>query len=352
MGSGAVERWLGRLGERTGRVGLVILRCWLRWLGERGGSFAGLGPDGLVEWQRSHPGDYALVDLLEEYIDCHPEWSVGHKRKVLSTIRSFFMHNRAPMPPDPSYRIRSDKEPVVSRLTVEEFRKIVLASNPTYRAVWLCMLQAGMGCNEVIYWSDHGWPSLKRQLREGRHPIRIELPGRKRNRNVKPYYTFIGRDAIEALEAYLEQRPNVDGPIFITKFGQPLTYWTLWRYWMRKLRELGLIKPRRGRGVRYGKNPHAIRSLFRSRWRLSGCDPEVAEFFLGHDIDKLGYDKSPWLSPEWFEEQYCRAERWLNIISEEPEKVPAIEVTRLRRELEELKRMVKMLKEAGADQIL
>jgi len=35
MGSGAVERWLGRLGERTGRVGLVILRCWLRWLGER-----------------------------------------------------------------------------------------------------------------------------------------------------------------------------------------------------------------------------------------------------------------------------------------------------------------------------
>ena len=196
------------------RCVFVILRCWLRWLGERGGAFAGLSPDGLVEWQRGHPGDYALVDLLERYIDEHSDWSVGHKRKVLSTIRSFFMHNRAPLPPDPSYKLRSDKEPVVSKLDVEEFRRIVLASNPLYRAVWLCMLQRGMGSNELIYWSNHGWRSLQRQLREGRYPIRIDLPGRKHNRNIKSYYTFLGRDALEALETWLEHRPPGARSIF------------------------------------------------------------------------------------------------------------------------------------------
>lgn len=302
-----------------------------------------MGPDGLVEWQRGHPGDYALVDLLERYIDEHSDWSVGHKRKVLSTIRSFFIHNRAPLPPDPSYKLRSEKEPVVSRLDVEEFRRIVLASNPLYRAVWLCMLQSGMGSNELIYWSNHGWRSLQRQLREGRYPIRIDLPGRKHNRNIKPYYTFLGRDALEALEAWLEHRPPGARSIFVTKFGKPVNYGTLWRYWMRKLSELGLIKQRRGRGVRYGKNPHTIRSLFRSRWRLSGCDIEVAEFFMGHDIDRLGYDKSPWLSPEWFEEQFLKAEPWLNVLSEEPEKVSVHELNKTRRELYETRKILKEL---------
>ena len=124
------------------------------------------------------------------------------------------MHNRAPLPPDPSYRLRSEKEPVVSRLDVEEFRRIVLASNPLYRAVWLCMLQGGMGSNELIYWSNHGWRSLQRQLREGRYPIRIDLPGRKHNRNIKSYYTFLGRDALEALETWLEHRPPGARSIF------------------------------------------------------------------------------------------------------------------------------------------
>jgi integrase len=287
------------------------------------------------------------VDLLQEYVLGHPEWSVSYKRRVVSAVRSFFMHNRAPMPPDPGFAYRSEREAVVPRLTVDEFRRIALASNPMYRAIWLCMLQSGMGARELLYWSRSGWESLRRQLREDRHPIRIDLPGRKRERNVKPYYTFIGHDAAEALRAYLDMRPSSGRrAIFINKFGRPLRYPGMMFYWLRKLRELGLTdrKSGVGAGTRYGRNMHQLRSLFKSRWRLSGCDPEVCEFYLGHDIDRLGYDKSPWLFPEWFEEQYLRAEPWLNVLSEDPGKVPALEVVKIKRQLEETQREVERLR--------
>ena len=61
-------------------------------------------------------------------------------------------------------------------------------------------------------------------------------------------------------------------------------------------------------------------------------DREVAEFLMGHDIDKLGYDKSPWEYPEWFEEQYSTPMPWVKMLTNDPEKVPVAELHRLQQE--------------------
>lgn len=335
-GSAAVRVWVGGVSPETARSYLWVFRRFLRWLGENGGGFAGMGPDELVAWQRER-GGYELLDLVQAFVRSHSHLRASTKRQIYTVLRSFFVYNRAELPRDRKFRVRSGVAPVVGTLTVDDVRRIVETSNPCYRAVFLCMFQAGLDIKRLLYWSRTGLESVRRQLRDGVHPLRIELPGRKRNLNKKPYYTFIGRDGIEALKNWLARRPDVDHPdIFLTQFKTPISKNSIHRYWMLRLTRLGLVKRLGGSpGNRYGKNIHEMRDVFRSRWRPSGADPEVAEWCMGHDIDRLGYDKSPWHYPEWFQEQYLLAEPWLNILSQDPEKVPLRDYNKLRETYEQ-----------------
>jgi hypothetical protein len=45
----------------------------------------------------------------------------------------------------------------------------------------------------------------------------------------------------------------------------------------------------------------------------------VANFFIGHNIDVHGYDKSPWDDPEHFRDQYRKLSRRLNVVTGELE---------------------------------
>ncbi|MEM4727207.1 MAG: hypothetical protein QXD04_03005, partial [Candidatus Bathyarchaeia archaeon] len=198
----SVTRWLDGFASATRPYAYSALRGFLDWLGVYGGRFVGLTPDQLVEWQREHPNGFELLDLLQEYVR-GKRGRVNYKRNIYNAVRSFFGHNRAEMPRDRRFRIHGDVPAVVGRLGVEELRRILLASNPMYRAVFLCMFQGGMGIGELLHWSRTGLEGLRMQLRDGVRLVRVELPGRKANRNRKPYYTFLGRDAQEALRAWL-----------------------------------------------------------------------------------------------------------------------------------------------------
>jgi hypothetical protein len=44
-------------------------------------------------------------------------------------------------------------------------------------------------------------------------------------------------------------------------------------------------------------------------------NPVASEFFLGHRIDKLGYDKSPEYDVDWFKREYMKVEPRLNLLS-------------------------------------
>jgi len=61
-------------------------------------------PDGLVEFQRVHR-DFQLLDLVQEYV-LGLEGRESYKRFVYSILRSFFMHNRVPLPRDWGFRVR------------------------------------------------------------------------------------------------------------------------------------------------------------------------------------------------------------------------------------------------------
>ena len=217
--SDTVDHWLERLAPRTAVVSGRIFRRWMTWFKDNGGELAVLGPDELVKIQLENR-DYTILDKVQDWIR-GIDGRASYKRRLYSTILSFFLHNRASLPDDPSFKIRGDRPPTNGSLKVEDLRRVLDSSNSMYRALFLCLFQAGMGMGEFQYWNRTGLGSLLEQLSCGSHPIRIDLPGRKHNRNVRAR-AFLGKDAIEAVRYWLKIQPdNEETAIFLSRDGTP-----------------------------------------------------------------------------------------------------------------------------------
>jgi integrase len=355
-----VAHWLGRYSESNRHVSSILLYKFLEYLRENGGELVDFTPDQLVEFQRNAGnGDkYKILDVVQAWINSL-DLRHSSKRRYMSAVRGFFSHNRAELPRDPAYRIRSDKLPVRGTLTVEEIKSLVLSSNMTYQAVYLCMFQGGMGREEFIYWSNNGWEQLKEDLKGDPEVIRLYLPGRKMARNIRPYYTFIGPDAIKALRNWIPHRPEGSTAIFTNQFGEPLTSPSIQMQWTRQLVTLGIVTRVKngGPGVRHGKNIHEMRDVWRSLWSKSPADHRVAEYIMGHVVDPLGYDKSfddeGWTRKEYFKAlpmlQVLSSGRPFGLIEEEGMKEDLAAAHRMIKELEgqlEVERMAKNVYEA------
>ncbi|MGD0804040.1 MAG: hypothetical protein ABSA11_08220 [Candidatus Bathyarchaeia archaeon] len=182
-----------------------VLLKFMEWMAENGEDQSGLSPDELVAYQKRAAGDdrYRVLDLVEGWMRTI-RGRAKSKERYYSAVKSFFLHNRAELPRDPGFRISVEVPPVVGSLTHDEIRKAVVKSNRLYRAVFLCMVSGGMGCSEVVEWSNARLADLKKQLDAGVRPIRVDLPGRKKLKNRRSYHTFLGRDAIDAIMFYMK----------------------------------------------------------------------------------------------------------------------------------------------------
>jgi integrase len=171
--------------------------------------------------------------------------------------------------------------------------------------------------------------------------ITIQLPGRKRSRNVESFETRIGHDAIQAIKQWLEERDASaprNGPIFLDQFGKGITKGAIQICWRRKSRRLGIIPPRSNELTnRTGKSPHELRDSFRTLWAISGAATHIAKSLMGHTTDDLGYDKS-FKNPRFVDQEYRKAMKFLNILSSSRAygQVSEDEVEHLQRRIREL----------------
>jgi hypothetical protein len=142
--------------------------------------------------------------------------------------------------------------------------------------------------------------------------------------------------------------PKPKEPIWLRRrkgqYGYALTEVSFRQMWMKHLRRIGVI-PKRfpDRTVRYGYNPHETRdlakSLLHTRAKAEGFDMDCAEFWLGHTVDPLGYDKF-YQDQEYVKKQYLIAEKHLNILSMQP---PTEQVQQQQKEIEELRQRLTTL---------
>lgn len=387
-----VERWLQRVSPSTARRYRDYAYKYFDWVWENGGEFAHKTPGELLDLQDTTSGRdrFKQLDLLQRWVNGQPK-AKKSKSTIYTTIRSFYGHNRVPLPRDLGFRMKSDREPVIGELHVEGLKKIVFASSLRYRAAFLCMFQSAMGEGEFEYFNQ-AWDQVKPQLEAGKKSLKIRLPGRKHAKNERPYYTFIGRDGVQALKEYIERERGFIKPgeaIFLNDKLNPVTKANIRVYFHRMAEKVGLIeKPypqcpkcgadtirkrrrpgRRGekrttkvyyrctnpkcgletpatkeyhipKTVRYKVHAHEMRDLFRSEWDLSPAKGVCAEFFLGHGIDPNMYNKIMKLHPDWAEGQYALAQPYLNILSEDPRKVSINQVRELQKENIELRETI------------
>jgi integrase len=318
--SPSVKNWLSRISPNSHRARLAEFKQFMNWVRVNGAKFAAMSPDELVEYQKAATNgtQYDVLDLVEKYILSCNGRRLNTKRTKLSLVKSFFTHNRAPLPSDPSFNLRGDTLPVQGKLSPDDVRRVVLSSTPMYQSVFLCMLSGGMDQESLIYWSDNGWPKLREDLKGDPDFIKVDLPGRKRRKNETPFYTLIGGDALDSLKKWVKVRPPQVTSIFTgQRADHPLGKFGLRAYWQRHLRRLGLIPAEKGgANARYGRNPHEARDLFRTLWSKSGAAPQVAEYLMGHATpsDAYMYDKS-YLDEKFVKKEYRKALPFLNIMS-------------------------------------
>jgi hypothetical protein len=347
---GSVQRWLGRLAPSTSKVNKVIFNTFMGYVRENGGRFKDYTPDMLIEYQQNAGNGerYDLVDLLQDYVTQMEGASYAYKKKSRSVLRSFFLHNRAELPRDPSFIIRSDKEKVRGDLEIEEVRDMILSSNKVYRAIFLSMFQGAMDLSSFEYWNLNGYDQLVEQMKEGKEIIKIELPGRKVMRNVTPYHTWIGSDAVQAIKDYFDDRPDKTDAIFFNQHEDPVTKHSVTFYWLRHLDMIDLIdrKENGKTSNRYGKSVHELRDVFRTQWEKSPAKASVAEYMMGHVVDPLEYNKA-FKDEDWTLSEYRKALPMLQIMSR-PEpygQVEKTELERLRRENDELRKKLEAQEE-------
>jgi integrase len=330
-GSTAVKTWMRRLtSEGTKEKFLFVFTKYFQWVKTQG-TFA--TPDAMLDHKQSAVNDkerFLHITLVEGYLT-ESKLPVNQKKSVYIAVRSFYKHNKAALPSYPlKFTDKGFRAVVQEPITLEEIRQLLETAKPREKAMYLIMLQGGLDrATFTEYFNLYAWPQICKQLGSEtpdnwdltRVPVRVDLV---RVKTGKQYYSFISTDAVKALQAWMNIRQSLTGtamrngePIFITLQKTPVTKDMMSGLFNRLAIRSGLEVRKFGKPseVRYRFHPHELRDTFRTACTVAGIAFPVCEFLIGHEIDKLHYDKSPDVYPEHFRNEYLKVESYVNVFS-------------------------------------
>ena len=179
------------------------------------------------------------------------------------------------------------------RLTNMDVKRLLdHCRSPRDRAIILCMFQSGMDVSTLC---SLKYGDVAEGLKRGDHPLKLEL---YRAKSGTEYYTFLGRDACEALNAYLNDlkakgiRLSYNDPLFLKEGRKALSKEPIKPHLVQKLmRELALKagfvdENMNGKAIN-PVSPHALRESFGSIMTGHGVPKSVVDFWLGHEIGEM-----------------------------------------------------------------
>jgi hypothetical protein len=289
--------------------------------------------------------------------------SPSDRRITMSSIRAFYRKNLRPLQeldksekdeiyaPGPGDRERSIE---LSRvLTPIDIALVVRAAKMPYQAIFLVMFQGGMDADAFMQFNSRVWNDPKlfdMKALGGRGSVKIdglvrsktEDQAAARGGQINVYYTYISEDAKMKIRQWLQIRDEM-----LKKAGKseweylffnwrrggrqrlkteltPITTNTIGKTVTTLIKRLGLVteppKGKRSSRTRYYFHGHEMRDCFRSLCTPVGMNKVASEFFTGHEIDKLHYDKSPH-DPNYFDfyrSEYRKVMRNVDILSNPP----------------------------------
>ncbi|MCJ7505544.1 hypothetical protein MUP05_03610 [Candidatus Bathyarchaeota archaeon] len=322
-----VRQWAEDLNPSTAKSYVYYFLAYLDWVKSRKhwqSAKAMLDDyDKLDEKER-----FSHLDILKQYVKSK-KTGTSDRWNTWCSVRSFYEYHRLPLPrPSRSEASRifkpseTDKRRALelAPLMLDEVRELIMNMRQPYRAAFAVMFQGAMGLAEFSQFNENAWHKVVEDL-DKPNPTRVDLYRSKTSRtDVRKYYTFISNDAKTLIKQWLQVRPEAQYPkhLFLTfnkntRKWVPITSPRIGSAITKAAKRTGLIKEN-GLG-RYHIHAHEVRDLFKSLCTLSGVNHVASELFLGHTLDKLGYDKSPEYDEEWFRNEYRKVEPQLNVLS-------------------------------------
>jgi len=293
-----VQNWLDRISSHETRSTYgQCLQAFCEWTRKT--------PEQLLEMRRkelksdSEEAKFATLNLLQSFIlkGTYSDKRRGHEGRIANvgesgkkrresfyiSVRSFFMHNRLPLPDDPSFKIRdNDKTPRLTFMPLAQARAIIGALKDPYRTIFTAALYGGMGRDELLMLNE-SWPSIRKQLVDGKDPIRIDFSRRKSNQ--KPFFTLVPAKILKPFEK-AEENPfqgvaRIKGyPKSSPKILRPVKDYDLNVAWRFARKRASIKEPYTG---------HMLRDLFITLGYKVGMRKETSDFLLGHTVDELNY---------------------------------------------------------------
>jgi site-specific recombinase XerD len=306
-GDPALKRWLGTIARESTKY---VYRSAFKAYAQFSGLSASALIDEALEDAKRDPRekqDVVLTHLVEFYNWLkkeYPRRSRGRGRTeivgkgvsdklahtYIGAIRSFYATY------DVTVRMRGrrrlPKPKVVNKrmLVSAEDVKILVdhARTPRDRAIILTMFQSGM---DVSTMCSLKYGDVADGLAKNDHPQKLEL---HRPKTGTEYYSFLGRDAVEALNAYLADAKargaefRSDSPLFLKERGDGGLTTNLVQYMMREVAvSSGFVDKENNGNSLNPLSPHALRESFGSIMINSGVPDTIVDFWLGHEIGEM-----------------------------------------------------------------
>ncbi len=341
----SVQKMLSKLSsEKTKGPWLRRLFRYQEWVIKKGYFKSVEQMLGRYSKARTDAKRYQHVDMIQEYINSF-KGDVDYKDSILTIIRGFYRKNRAELPRE---KIVYNREMLLMNpdssqeyiKPAEIWRVINDGKIPARdKAVLATVLSLGLDESTFVHQFNYrAYPQIVSQLGPdhnawdmGKAPIRINLV---RPKTQTKFYNFLPKKTLTLIHDWLNVREQIAGspikvresegttvsdPIFISTHMNPLSEQLVGGI----IRESAIrsgVQRRKPGTKRYRIHGHEFRDTFKTTCKIAGVDGTVAEFFIGHSIDKLGYDKSPWVYPEHFKKQYqlvepylCGEEEWIQV---------------------------------------
>jgi len=179
-------------------------------------------------------------------------------------------------------------------LTTLDIKKLVNhAGSPRDRAIILTEFQGGLDASTLCSLT---YGDVARGLENGEYPLKLAL---FRPKTGIEYYTFLGRDAIESLKAYLNdlKRKGIEmthkTPLFLKSSNKARAREGITENLVQNmLREVaiksGLVDENLNDADQNPCGPHALRESFSSIMLNKGVPDTIVDFWLGHSIGEMG----------------------------------------------------------------
>ncbi len=312
-----VQRWLNNVRGGTVSAYKSGLKLFCEWCGMTPVQLLDEAEEDRKKSRRERGQPEARLMKFYNYLINEKKVAKKTATMYFTSVRSFYKWNGFPLNVK-TPKATPKKENRKAVITPEIVKKLVDHA-PTLRdrAIILFLFQGGFDVSTLC---SLNYGDVKDELEAGKIPMMIHVV---RGKEEVEYFTFVGRDAVEALKAYLNDRKSkgeelkYDTPLFIKdkakrRKGERINPYHIQNMMRETAIKAGLIMREEMGKVDFNPyRPHALRAAFSSILRLNGFDPVLVDFMMGHSIPYNGAYLIP--PPEKVRQLYADVEAQLSI---------------------------------------